>query len=49
MGHEQRREKLTKKPKKDTAPPKSPVGGDGARPVPGVTAVIPRGKLKDKR
>ena len=49
MGHEQRREKMTKKPKKDTSAPKAPAGGDSARPTPSVTAIIPRGKLKDKR
>jgi hypothetical protein len=42
---EQRSNKLAKKPKKDTGPSK-PIGSD--RPVPPVTAVIPRGKIKDK-
>lgn len=49
MAHEQRREKMTKKPKKDTSPPKAlPSSGDNTRPTPGVTAVIPRGKEKKK-
>ena len=46
MGKEQRNEKMSKKPKKDTSVPKGPVSSD--RPVPPVTAVIPRGKDKDK-
>ena len=45
MGKEQRNEKMSKKPKKDTSVPKGPVSSD--RPVPPVTAVIPRGKDKD--
>lgn len=49
MAHEQRREKMTKKPKKDTSPPKTPQAGESARPTPSVTAVIPRGKDKTKR
>lgn len=49
MAHEQRREKMIKKPKKDTSPPKAPASGDSARPTPPVTAVIPRGKDKNKR
>ena len=49
MAHEQRREKMTKKPKKDNSPPKTPAGTKSPRPTPGVTAVIPRGKEKDKR
>ena len=49
MAHEQRREKMVKKPKKDTSAPKAPPSSDNARPTPGVTAVIPRGKDKDKR
>ena len=49
MAHEQRREKMTKKPKKDTSLPKAPPSSENARPTPGVTAVMPRGKLKDKR
>ena len=44
---DQRKEKMVKKPKKDTSPPRdAPSGSD--RPVAPVTAVIPRGKIKDK-
>lgn len=39
-------DKMTKKPKKDTSAPKT--GSPSDRPVPPVTAVIPRGKVKDK-
>ncbi len=46
MGKEQRNEKMSKKPKKDTSPPKGPVSSD--RPVAPITSVIPRGKDKDK-
>jgi hypothetical protein len=46
MGKEQRNEKMSKKPKKDTSAPKGPVSSD--RPVPPVTAVLPRGKEKNK-
>jgi hypothetical protein len=46
MGKEQRNEKMAKKPKKDQSVPKGPLGSD--RPVAPVTAVIPRGKDKDK-
>lgn len=46
MGKEQRNEKMSKKPKKDSSLPKAPLGAD--RPVAPVTAVIPRGKEKDK-
>ncbi|MBT9596921.1 MAG: hypothetical protein IV094_13130 [Vitreoscilla sp.] len=42
---DQRTEKLAKKPKKDTAPPKA---GGSDRPVPPMTAVLPKGKLKNK-
>ena len=42
---DQRSNKMVKKPKKDTSPPKQP-GSD--RPTPPVTSVIPRGKLKTK-
>ncbi|MCM2348308.1 MULTISPECIES: hypothetical protein [Acidovorax] len=38
--------KMAKKPKKDTSPPKEGHGSD--RPMPPVTAVIPRGKDKNK-
>ncbi|MGJ7507102.1 hypothetical protein [Variovorax sp. GT1P44] len=45
---QQRSNKETKKPKKDTSPPKPP--GAGIEPVRTVTtAVIPRGKLKNKQ
>lgn len=37
--------KMTKKPKKDTAPPKV---GSSDRPTPPVTAVMPKGKEKNK-
>jgi hypothetical protein len=46
MGKEQRNEKMSKKPKKDTSAPKGPVSSD--RPMPPTTSVIPRGKDKDK-
>lgn len=36
--------KMAKKPKKDTSLPKESSGSD--RPMPPVTAVIPRGKIK---
>lgn len=39
---EQRSNKLSKKPKKDTAPPKP---GTSDRPMPPTTTVIPRGKI----
>ena len=44
--HEQHKNKMTKKPKKDNSPPKTPSTSD--RPTPPVTAVIPRGKIKTK-
>ncbi|BEP53744.1 MULTISPECIES: hypothetical protein [Variovorax] len=44
---QQRTNKEAKKPKKDTSPPKAPTGGiEPVRTV--TTAVIPRGKLKNK-
>ena len=43
---EQRSNKMTKKPKKDTSPPKAIVPGD--RPSAPVTFFAPRGKLKNK-
>jgi hypothetical protein len=45
---EQRSNKESKKPKKDTGAPKSgsPVLSD--RPLPPMTAVLPKGKLKNK-
>jgi hypothetical protein len=46
MGKEQRNEKMSKKPKKDTSAPKGPVSSD--RPTPPMTAVLPRGKEKNK-
>ena len=42
---DQRNEKMAKKPKKDTSEPKT-TGSD--RPMPPMTAVSPRGKLKNK-
>ncbi|MES2785793.1 MAG: hypothetical protein V4684_10040 [Pseudomonadota bacterium] len=42
---DQRSEKMSKKPKKDNSAPK-PATSD--RPMPPVTAVIPRGKIKTK-
>lgn len=41
---DQRSNKMVKKPKKDTSPPKP--GGVSDRPVAPVTSVIPRGKEK---
>jgi hypothetical protein len=46
MGKEQRNEKMTKKPKKDSLAPKGPVASD--RPMPPTTTVLPRGKDKKK-
>ncbi len=46
MGKEQRNEKMSKKPKKDTSAPKGPASSD--RPMAPTTSVIPRGKDKDK-
>jgi len=43
---DQRNEKMAKKPKKDTSPPKTP--GTSDRPTAPMTAVMPRGKLKNK-
>ncbi len=42
---DQRKEKMVKKPKKDTSEPK---GAASDRPMAPVTAVIPRGKIKTK-
>jgi len=42
---DQRSNKMAKKPKKDTSPPKESTSD---RPTPPMTAVIPRGKDKDK-
>lgn len=47
MAKEQRNEKMSKKPKKDTSAPKNS-GGISDRPMPPVTSVIPRGKEKNK-
>jgi len=44
---DQRSEKMTKKPKKDSSPPKES-SGESTRPVPPTTAVLPKGKLKNK-
>jgi len=44
---EQRKEKMVKKPKKDSGPRDTPSSGSD-RPVAPNTAVIPRGKMKDK-
>ena len=40
---EQRSNKMSKKPKKDSSPPKQP--GTSDRPMPPTTGVIPRGKI----
>ena len=42
---EQRSNKMAKKPKKDATPPKP---GSSDRPMPPITAVVPRGKLKNQ-
>lgn len=42
---DQRSNKMTKKPKKDTSPPKESVSD---RPTPPTTTVLPKGKLKNK-
>ncbi len=42
---EQRSNKMTKKPKKDTSAPKQ---GTSDRPLPPTTTVLPRGKEKNK-
>ena len=42
---QQRSNKMVKKPKKDSSPPKDSTSD---RPTPPMTAVIPRGKLKNK-
>ncbi|MDM0039844.1 hypothetical protein QTH89_25565 [Variovorax sp. J22G21] len=44
---QQKTNKEAKKPKKDTSPPKPIAGGELIRPTV-TTAVIPRGKLKNK-
>ncbi|MFM1949020.1 MAG: hypothetical protein RL706_1041 [Pseudomonadota bacterium] len=40
---QQKTNKESKKPKKDTSPPKT-ISGDNERPVQKITAIIPRGK-----
>ncbi|MGB4928103.1 MAG: hypothetical protein WBP25_16615 [Giesbergeria sp.] len=45
MAKEQRNEKMSKKPKKDSSLPK-PGGTD--RPTPPMTSVLPKGKDKNK-
>lgn len=44
---EQRSNKMVKKPKKDTSPPKES-SSPSTRPIAPTTAVIPKGKLKNK-
>lgn len=44
----QRGNKMTKKPKKDTTPPKEG-SGTSDRPMPPMTTVLPKGKLKNKQ
>ena len=44
---DQRSNKMAKKPKKDNSPPKETTSTSD-RPTPPMTAVIPRGKDKDK-
>ena len=44
---DQRSNKMVKKPKKDTTPPKE--GGTSDRPLPPGTTVMPKGKLKNKQ
>ena len=44
---EQRSNKMTKKPKKDTSAPKDAAPGS-TRPTPPTTSVLPKGKLKNK-
>ena len=42
---DQRSNKMVKKPKKDTSPPKETTSD---RPMPPTTTVLPKGKLKNK-
>jgi hypothetical protein len=42
---DQRKEKMMKKPKKDNSPPQE---SKSDRPMPPMTAVMPKGKLKKK-
>ncbi|HYF58708.1 MAG TPA: hypothetical protein VEA81_07110 [Burkholderiaceae bacterium] len=43
----QRSNKLVKKPKKETAPPKE-LSATSPRPTPPTTVVMPKGKMKNK-
>ncbi|WP_173861251.1 hypothetical protein [Ramlibacter tataouinensis] len=43
---DQRSNKMVKKPKKDTAPPRDSTSD---RPTPPTTTVLPKGKLKNKQ
>lgn len=45
---EQRNDKANKKPKKDTGTSKEPSSSVSTRPVAPMTAVMPKGKLKNK-
>lgn len=47
---EQRSNKMAKKPKKDSSPPKDPstLSSTSTRPVAPSTAVLPKGKMKNK-
>lgn len=45
---QQKSNKEAKKPKKDTSPPKTPAAGSEPVRATVTTAVIPRGKLKNK-
>ncbi|RRS03761.1 hypothetical protein EIP75_14360 [Aquabacterium soli] len=44
---EQRSNKMSKKPKKDTSPPKES-SSTSTRPIAPMTSVAPKGKLKNK-
>ncbi|WP_298011601.1 hypothetical protein [uncultured Aquabacterium sp.] len=44
---EQRSNKMAKKPKKDTSPPKESTA-TSTRPIAPTTSVLPKGKLKNK-
>jgi hypothetical protein len=44
---EQRSNKMTKKPKKDNAPPKES-SSTSTRPIAPTTSIAPKGKMKDK-
>jgi hypothetical protein len=45
---EQRSNKMTKKPKKDSGTTKDTSSSTSDRPMPPTTAVMPKGKLKNK-